>query len=354
VRPHFDLPDLDGVEVTVDDVAVDDEAVGIRLESLRERFGSLTTVDRPAAEGDFLSIDIAASIDGEEIDSVKGVSYQVGSGDMLEGMDDVLPGLSAGETTTFESPLAAGDRAGENSLVTVTVQSVKERVLPVADDDFAQLASEFDTLDELRESLREQAGQEGRYTQGLQARERLLDVLLGKVEIPVPEGLIQQEVKQHLENEGKPEDDPHGAEVAEEARKSFKAQLLLDAIAEKEQISVGQQELVEYLLASAQQYRMEPNEFVKAVDEAGQVPQMVAEVGRRKGLAQVLERAVVKDESGNDVDLSSLFAADEEADQEADEATAEAVIEAEGGEDGRQQPVTPAPSAGDPTALPTF
>jgi trigger factor len=352
VRPHFELPELDGVEVTVDDVAADDEAIDSRLETLRERFGSLTTIDRPAEEGDFLSIDIFATIDGEEIDSVKGVSYRLGSGEMLEGMDDALPGLSAGETTTFESPLAGGDRAGEISLVTVTVQAVKERELPEADDEFAQMASEFDTLEELRESLREQADQEGRYTQGLQARERLLDVLLEMVEIPVPEGLIEQEVKHHLENDGKPEDDPHGEQVAQDARKSFRAQLLLDAIAEKEQVSVGQQELLEYLLASAQQYRMEPNEFMKAVDEAGQVPQMVAEVGRRKGLAQVLERAVVKDESGNDVDLKALFPSAEEAEETTGEAVGAGGTEAQAGSETPERPAQP--SATDPTALPTF
>ena len=351
VRPEFTLPDLDAVEVTVDDVVVGDEQVTEQLDTLRERFGSLTVVDRPAAEGDFLSIDLSATIDDEEIDSVKGISYRVGSGEMLPGMDDVLPGLSAGETTTFTSPLAGGERAGEDSLVTITVQSVKERTLPEADDDFAQLASEFDTLDELKESLREQADQTARYQQGIQARERLLDVLLAAVEIPVPEGLIKQEVKQHLENEGKAEDDEHGVEVAEEARKAFKAQLLLDAIAEKEQVSVGQQELIEYLLASAQQYRMEPNEFIKAVDEAGQVPQMVAEVGRRKGLAMVLERAVVKDESGETIDLASLFPQTEEAPAEGDE---EHDHDHDHDGHGHGHGHTPASTAGDPTALPSF
>jgi trigger factor len=357
VRPDFELPDLEAVEVTVDDVVVGDEQVNEQLDTLRERFGTLVVVDRPAAEGDFLSIDLSATIDGEEIDSVKGISYRVGSGEMLAGMDEVLPGLSAGETTTFTSPLAGGERAGEESLVTITVQSVKERELPAADDEFAQLASEFDTLDELKDSLREQAGQTARYQQGIQARERLLDVLLDTVEIPIPEGLIKQEVKQHLENEGKAEDDEHGAEVAEEARKAFKAQLLLDAIAEKEQVSVGQQELIEYLLASAQQYRMEPNEFIKAVDEAGQVPQMVAEVGRRKGLAQVLERAVVKDESGQTIDLASLFPQAEEATDEAgvidgnaDEHEGHDHEDHEGHGHGHEQ----RPAAGDPTALPTF
>lgn len=355
IRPQFDLPGLEGVEVTVDDVNVGDEQIEERLTSLRERFGSLKTVDRPAAEGDFLSIDLTAAIDGDEIDSVKGVSYQVGSGEMLPGMDDVLPGLSAGETTTYTTPLAGGDRAGENSLVTITVQSVKERELPEADDEFAQLASEFDTLVELRESLAEQAGQLARYQQGLQARERLLEKLLDSVEIPVPEKLIEAEVKQHLEGEGKAEDDPHGEEVAEQARSTFKAQMLLDAIVEKQETPVSQQELIEYLLASAQQYRMEPQEFMKAVDEAGQIPQMVSEVQRRKALATVLEQARISDESGNAIDLESLFPQPEAG------AEAGAGAEFEGGDepaddepDAARVPVVTVPSSSDPTALPNL
>ncbi|MBT0773582.1 trigger factor [Kineosporia sp. J2-2] len=346
VRPEFELPELDAVEVTVEDVKIGDEQVDERLDTLRERFGSLVTVERPAAEGDFLSIDISAKIGDEEIDSVKGVSYRVGSGEMLAGMDDVLPGLSAGETTTFDSPLAGGERAGEEAHVTVTVQSVKERELPEADDEFAQMASEFDTLEELRASLSEQAEQEAKYQQGIQARERLLEKLLEGVEIPVPDGIIAAEVKQHLEQEGKEEGDPHGEEVEVEARKAFKAQLLLDAIAEKEEVQVGQQELIEYLLASAQQYRMDPNEFIKAVDSAGQVPSMVAEVGRRKALAQVLERATVKDESGNAIDLSALFPASPEA-EEAGEAE---VVEAESTEETESKKA----SSSDPAALPTL
>ncbi|GAB3240437.1 trigger factor [Kineosporia babensis] len=345
VRPEFELPALDAVEVVVEDVKVGDEQVEERLQTLRERFGSLVTVERPAADGDFLSIDIAATIGGDEIDSVKGVSYRVGSGEMLQGMDDVLPGLSAGETTTFDSPLAGGDRAGEEAHVTVTVQSVKERELPEADDEFAQMASEFDSIEELRTSLSEQAEQEAKYQQGIQARERLLEKLLEGVEIPVPDGIIKAEVKQHLEQEGKAEDDPHGEEVEVEARKAFKAQLLLDAIAEKEEVQVGQQELIEYLLASAQQYRMDPNEFIKAVDEAGQVPSMVAEVGRRKALAQVLERASVKDESGNEIDLSALFPASPEAEAEIEDAE-----EVEADEDGD----TDKKKSDDPAALPTL
>ena len=355
VRPEFELPALDGVAVTVEDLKVGDAEVDERLDSLRERFGSLKTVDRPAATGDFLSIDLKAEIDGEEIDSLTGISYQVGSGEMLAGMDDVLPGLSAGETTTYETPLAGGDKAGQDSLVTITVQTVKERELPAADDEFAQLASEFDTLEELRGSLAEQAEQVARYQQGLQARERLLEKLLDSVEIPIPEGIIAGEVKQHLENEGKPADDPHGEEVAEEARKAFKAQMLLDAIVEKEEVQVAQQELIEYLLASAQQYRMDPNEFIKAVDEAQQIPQMVSEVGRRKALAQVLERAVISDESGNAIDLETLFPQEEAPEETGHEGHDHGDHEGhdhEGHDHGEQKQAGSASS--DPAALPNL
>ncbi len=347
VRPVLDLPDLEGIEVTVDDVEVSDADVEEQVTNLRERFGTLVAVERPAAQGDFISLDVSATIEGEQIDSVKGVSYEVGSGTMLEGLDDAVTGMSAGGTTTFTAPLAGGDREGQTAEVTVTVQSVKERHLPDLDDDFAQLASEFDTLGELQESLREQAGQSKRFQQGLQARERLLERLLQTVEVPVPEGMVTDEVNRHLEGEGRLEDDEHRAEVEVEARKAFQQQLLLDAVAEKVQVSVNQQELVEYIVASAQQYGMDPNAFAKAVDEAGQVPAMVSEVARRKALAVVLEKARIVDASGNEVDLSTLFTSDDE------------VLEEEPGD--QPQEAVPAAAASsrptaanDPTALPSI
>src|SRR5919205_3982944 len=283
VRPQLTLPDLEGIPVTVDDLEVTDADVDERLETLRQRFGTLVGVDRPAQTGDFVSIDISARIDDEEIDSVSGVSYEVGSGTMLQGRDEAITGLQAGESTTFTAPLAGGDRAGEEAEVTVTVQSVKIRELPPLDDDFAQLASEFDTLEELRDDLRTQVEQVKRVEQGMQARERLLEHLVETVDVPVPEAIVADEVHRHLEGEGRLEDDTHRAEVELEARKAFQQQLLLDAVAEKVQVSVNQQELVEYLVANAQQYGMEPNAFAKAVDEAGQVPAMVPEGAPRQG-----------------------------------------------------------------------
>lgn len=347
VRPQIDLPDLTSVQVTVDDVEVGDADVDERLESLRERFGTLTTVDRAAADGDFVSIDISAEIDGNEIDSVKGISYQIGSGTMLEGMDTALPGMTAGETKTFASPLAGGERAGDEANVTVTLQAVKERNLPALDDDFAQLASEFDSLDELRADVRGQVEQMKKYQQGIQARERLLEQLISGTEVPVPDGVVEDEVHRHLEAESRLEDDEHRAEVETETREGFKAQLLLDAIAESEKVQVGQQELVEYLVMSAQQYGMEPGQFIQAVEQSGQIAGMVSEVARRKALAEVLSRATVKDASGNPVDLEALNPR-----PTPEQLAAQAVAAADAP---APAPAAAAvPKAADPTALPTF
>jgi trigger factor len=312
VRPEVQVPDFSALSVTVDDVAVADDDVDAEITALRQRFGTLVGVDRAAAEGDFVSIDLKADIDGDEIDAVTGVSYEIGSKNMLEGLDEALVGMSAGETKTFSAPLAGGDREGQDAEVTVTVQSVKERELPELDDDFAQLASEFDTLDELTADVRSQVERSKRMQQGVQARDKVLDALLEAADIPVPPALVEAEVHSHLENEARLDDDEHRAEVSENATKALQAQFLLDAIVEQEKVSVTQPELVEYLVMSAQQYGMSPDAFAKAVDEAGQVQAMVAEVARRKALAVALEQATVTDESGNTVDLEALRPQDDE------------------------------------------
>ncbi|GAB7191435.1 trigger factor [Kineococcus sp. NUM-3379] len=312
VRPQLELPVLEDLEVTVDDLELSDAEVDERLTSLRERFGTLTGVDRAAGEGDFVSIDLRAEIDGEEIETAKGISYQVGAGNMLPGLDEALTGASAEETRTFTAPLAGGDRAGQDAEITVTLNSVKERVLPEADDDFAQLASEFDTLEELRASLAQQVEQQKKFQQGLQARDRVLERLLETVDVPVPDSLVEAEVHRHLEQEQRLEDAEHRTEVTEQTRQALRSQLLLDALAEREEVRVAQEELVEYLLGQAQQYNMDPNEFARAMDGAGQVPAMVGEVARRKALAVAMEKATVKDASGNTINLEELVGGDEE------------------------------------------
>jgi trigger factor len=303
-RPEIELPDFSGIEVTVDEAKVDDEAVEQRLTDLRARFGTLKGVDRAVQDGDFVSIDLSAEIDGEQIDSVTGVSYEVGSKNMLEGLDEALIGMTADETKDFTAPLAGGDQEGQDANCTVTVTAVKERELPELDDEFAQLASEFDTLEELKADLTAKAEVDAKFAQGVAARDQLLEAILEKVEVPIPDSLVEAEVQSHLEGEGRLEDDEHRAEVDESTRKGLKTQLVLDAIAEKEEVQVQQQELIEFLVMSSQQYGMDPNAFAQSLDQEGQIPAMVAEVARRKALATVLEKVFVKDTAGNVIDLN--------------------------------------------------
>ncbi|RWU85649.1 trigger factor [Janibacter hoylei PVAS-1] len=330
VRPEITLPDYDGIEITVDNLEVTDEDVEAKLTELRERFGTLVGVDRAVETGDFVSIDLKAEIDGDEIDSVEGVSYEVGSGNMLQGIDEALVGMTAGETKDFTAPLAGGDQAGQDASCTVTVQSVKVRELPEVDDDFAQMASEFDTADELRADLTKQAEQAKKFEQGIQARDKVLDHLLNNTEIPLPEGIVEAEIHQHLEQEGRLEDDEHRAEVDESTRKTLTTQFLLDALATAEEIEVGQPELIEYLVMQSQQYGMDPNQFAQLLDQQGQVEAMVGEVARRKALAAALDKAKIVDADGNAIDLDDIVPESERAvtdveDLDADDEGTEAV-----------------------------
>ncbi|NMR19629.1 trigger factor [Cellulomonas fimi] len=351
VRPELTLPALDSLTVTVDDLEVSDDDVAGRLDALRERFGTLVGVDRPAGEGDFVVLDLEAKVDGEQVDSVSGISYQIGSGNMLEGLDEALTGLSAGETTTFTAPLAGGEREGEQADITVTATTVKQRDLPAADDDFAQLASEFDTLDELTADLREQAAGAKGSNRAVQARDLLVEQLLARVDVPVPAGVVEAEVHRHLESEGRLEDDEHRAEVTEQAATALKNQILLDTLAEQLDVKVNQNELLEYLVSASRQYGMDPNTFIKTVDEQGQVPAMVAEVARSKAIAVALRRVAVTDGAGDAVDLSEYIGSD--ADDAAVD-TSDVVFDDEGaqGADEASSADEAAPAAGEPAAEP--
>lgn len=327
VRPDIELPDLAGVTLEVADAVAEEGEIEERLTALRERFGSLVGVDRAVEDGDFVSIDLTASIDGEEVDTVSGVSYEVGSGNMIEGIDEALIGLSAGESKDFTAPLAGGDRAGDEADCTVTVESVKVRELPDADDEFAQLASEFDTLDELRADLASQADQAARYNQGVEARDKLVEHLLEVVDVPVPDGVVEAEVNAHLEGEDRLDDDEHRAEVDENTRRALRLQFILDALADKFEVSAEQQDLIEYLIMQAQQYGMDPNQFAQVIDQQGQIPAMVGEVTRRKALATALESVTITDASGNPVDLDALVpGADDEDDEDAADDSADEVV----------------------------
>lgn len=306
VRPDFELPKYDGLKLEVEPVAVTPDEVENELENLRSRFGTLVTVDRPAKSGDFVTLDLTATIGGQEVDTASNVSYELGSGELIDGIDEALDTLTAGESTTFESNLLGGDHEGEKAQIAVTLLSVKERELPEADDEFAQIASQFDTIGELRADLRTQLEKSKEFQQAIEARDKIVGVLLEKVDLPVPQQLIDDEVHRHLENENRLEDDEHRAEVAESSQKTFRTQILLDAIAEAEEVKVGQNELTAYVVQASQQYGMEPGEFVKILDENGQLPGVVGEIARSKALAVVLGKAKVVDTKGKAVDVSAF------------------------------------------------
>jgi len=304
VRPEVELPDLSDITVTVDPVVVGADEVEERLTDLRQRFGTLVGVDRPVQDGDFVSIDLSATLGDEEIDSVTGVSYEVGSGNMLEGMDEALVGMTAGETKEFTAPLAGGDHVGEEADCTVTVQSVKIRELPEADDEFAQLASEFDTVEELRTQISAQLEAEGILTQTAQARDRLVEHLFEKIDVPLPEGIIEAQVHAHLEGEDRLDDDEHRAEVDEGARRELKLQFILDTLAEERQVAAEPQDVLDYLVMFARRFNVDPNELGLELEQTGRISAMVSEVTRRKALATVLETLHIVDTNGKVIDLT--------------------------------------------------
>jgi trigger factor len=325
VRPEITLPELDGLAVTVADVVVSDTDIDEQLEALRARFATLSGVDRAAQAGDFVSLDLLAKVDGVEVDggSATGLSYEVGSGDLIDGLDDALTGKSAGESATFATTLQQGDHAGAQAEVTATVNSVKQRELPPVDDDFAQLASEFDTVAELRADLRERLGRVKALEQGGEARDKVLEALIAATDFPLPESAVTAEVEvrehdivhslghddalfdRYLEAAGKTRDD-FSAELRENAEQSVRAQFLLDAIADAVQVQISDGELTEYLVRQAARYQIPPQEFANQIVEAGNLPALIGDVRRNKALATVLEKAAITDSSGRSVDLGAL------------------------------------------------
>ena len=307
VRPEIKLPDFSKIEISVDDVAVADKDVEEQIEALRIRFGTLTTVEKDAASGDFVSIDLVARVDGKDVEggSANNISYEVGSNRMIDGLDAALEGMKVNESKKFNTQLV-GMQEGETGEVEVTLKAVKKRELPDLNDDFAKLASEFETLKELEADVRERLKRLKAMEQGAQARDNLLKLLLDTVEIPVPENLVSDEVHDHLEKENRLEDETHRKEVTEEVTRSVRGDFLLDAIVKAEEVQVSEAELTEYLIRTAARYQMTPDQFAQQITQAGQVATLMAEVARTKGLAIALERVKVKDASGNVVDLSAL------------------------------------------------
>ncbi len=355
VRPEITLPELEQLKISVDPIEVGDDEVDAELDALRARFGTLTGVDRPAADGDFVSIDLSATVDGEEVPgaATEGLSHEVGSGQLIDGLDEAIVGLTAGESKVFTTTLAAGPQAGKDAEVTVTVQSVKERELPDADDEFAQLASEFDTIGELRENLTEQVGKTKRIQQAEKVREATLESLLDQVEMPLPEAVVQAHVDNALHNalHGVDHDEnkfaealadqgssraEFDAETRSEAEKSVKTQLLLDALGDKLEIQVGQNDLTQHLVLMSRQYGVAPQQLMQFLQQNNQLPAVFADVRRGKALAAAVRAAAVSDTDGNEIDTAEFFGGAEEAagdGTEGADGAADEVVEAEAAAD---------------------
>lgn len=308
--PEFDLPAYDGITVTVDDAEVTDDDVEEQLTALRGRFASLAPVERAAADGDVLLVDISgAQADGTPVEDLSGnaLSYELGTDGMLPGFDEAVRGASAGDARTFEFTPEVGEFAGAPLTVTATVSAVRERALPEADDSFAQMASEFDTIGELRDDVRSRLAKIRVLEQGLQARGKVHEALVELVDFPVPEGVVRAEVEEHFAD-GHAGDDEHRAEVERNARNGLKSQLILDRIAETENVAVGESELSAWLLQNAPRYGMAPDAFAQALVQAGQLPMAISDIRRSKALAVVTQKAKVFDASGRPVDLEALDA----------------------------------------------
>jgi trigger factor len=307
VRPEIELPNFSTIEITVDDVAVSESDIDEQIQSLRTRFGTLTTVEKVVAKGDFVTIDLVATKDGKELDggTASDLSYEVGSASMVDGLDEALIGLSAGGDKSFDTALV-GMAEGEKGSVKVLVKTVKERELPAIDDEFAKLASEFETIAQLKDDLKTRLTRVKELEQGGQARDLFIEKLIQTVDVPLPADVIEAEVNDHLEKEGRLDDAKHRDEVTKEVSQTITREFLLDSIVKAEAISVNETELTEYLVRAAARYGMSPDQFIKEVSDAGQVSTMVAEVTRAKALASVLGRVKVIDKSGKKIDLEAL------------------------------------------------
>jgi trigger factor len=326
VRPQIEMPAFTELAVSVEDVEVTDAEVEEQLDGLRSRFGTLTAVERPVQEKDFVVLDLSATVDGEEIAELAttDLSYQMGSGELIEGIDDVLVGASQGAEPTFMTTLAAGEYAGREAQVTAKIQAVKERELPAADDEFAQLASEFDTIEELRADLRTRLGRVKSMQQGVKARDEVLKALLDATEVPLPAAIVdsEYETRKHdalhafdhdeqrlgrwLEQQGhSPEE--FETDLRKGASETVKAHLLLDAIADAEELSVSDGELSERIVYQAQRRGVSPNEYAQQIHQSGELGTIYADVRRGKALATVVRQASVTDGSGNVVDVDALI-----------------------------------------------
>ncbi|GIM87527.1 trigger factor [Salinispora arenicola] len=330
VRPELTLPDLSTVEVTVDELKIDDSEIDEQVQSLRERFATLKTVDRAAGEGDFVQIDLNATVDGEEVPggSASNLSHEVGSKQLLPGLDEAVVGLAAGASTTFTTQLVGGDHAGRDAEVSVTVRTVKEKELPELDDEFAELASEFDTMAELRDDVRERVTRGKRVEQIYAARDKALEQIVEAADVPAPEGVVREEVEsrktamvdqlerigasmeEYLAAEEKTEEQID-TELNEAAVQGVKIQLLLDTVADAEDVQVSDDEFGHEIVHRAQRAGVAPQQFYDQLVRSGAAGAVYGDVRRGKALASIMDRITIRDAAGEPVSLDALRAENE-------------------------------------------
>jgi len=333
IRPEFEVPDFSKISVTVPALKADEEDVDKALEELAERFGELKDTKRKMKTGDYAIIDITAEIDGEKIEdaSAEGLSYRIGDDDLIKGLDTALRGMKTGEDNEFTSTIQSGEHKDEEATIKVHVQQSKERKLPAMDDEFAQMASEFDTMDELRESTKTQVEETKKAEQAAQIRDEVLKSALSEVEFELPQSVVDEQahsqlhqilgqlahdekaLAQLLEAQGTSREE-FDKQTREQAEESVRTQLFLDAVAEKEEPEVSQQELTDHILFTAQSYGMDPNQFIQQLQSNGQIANLFSDVRRGKALAAAICRTTVKDEEGNKVDVDQYFGEIEEED----------------------------------------
>jgi trigger factor len=325
IRPEFAIPAFDSLSVTVDDVVVAESDVDEQLDALRERFGSLSPVERAAVDGDYVSLDLEATVDGSPVPggTAQGLSYEVGSGQLLDGIDEAVRGASAGDARSFQTELVAGELEGKTADVAVTVRSVNERTLPEANDEWAQTVAGFSSLEELRTDIRTRIDRVKKLEQGVEARDKVLEALLAAVELPLPESVVEAELawraqatddqlaqagqtkEAFLEEAGKTGEE-WDAELRDGAETAVKQQLVLDAVADAEELQISDAELNDQLIRRAARAGLAPQDYANRLVQTGAVAGLVAEVRRGKALATVMESATITDASGNPVDLESL------------------------------------------------
>ena len=339
VRPEFEVPDFSEISITVPAIKAGEEDVDKALEDLAERFGELKDTKRKMKTGDYAIIDITAEVDGEKIEeaSTEGLSYSIGDDNLIKGLDTALRGMKTGEDNEFTSTIQSGEHKDEEATFKVHVQQTKERKLPDMDDEFAQMASEYDTIEELREATKTEVEESKKAEQAGQIRDEVLKAALADVDFELPQSVVDEQahaqlhqilgqlahdekaLAQLLEAQGTSREE-FDQQTREQAEESVRTQIFLDAVAEKEEPEVSQQELSDHILFTAQSYGMDPNQFIQQLQSNGQITNLFSDVRRGKALAAAICRTTVKDEEGNDVDVEQYFGEVEEDENEATDA----------------------------------